>query len=166
MKPRKFCPFCGAANKPMEGTLHRTCSRCGGADYLNPAPAVGVAILDGDRILLSLRAREPKKGQWDLVGGFVDAGETVQQAAHREVLEETGCRVVDLDLRLVAVGDYDGQPTLNFLHVARIEGQPKAADDSAELRWWPVASMPPLAWGHESEFAGSLGHGASRAARA
>jgi ADP-ribose pyrophosphatase YjhB (NUDIX family) len=165
MKPRKFCPFCGAANRPLEGTHHRSCAKCGEADYLNPAPAVGIAILDGDRILLSLRAREPKKGQWDLVGGFVDAGETVEQATRREVQEETGCRVVDLDLRLVAPGDYDGQPTLNFLHVARIQGEPKAADDSAELRWWPLKSMPPIAWGHESEFVRDVVQGASRLAR-
>ena len=52
----------------------------------------------------------------------------------------------------IATGDYDGRPTLNFLAVGRIEGEPKAADDSLELRWWPLDRLPPLAWPHEADF--------------
>lgn len=156
MQPKRFCPFCGQANHAVDGQLHRHCPRCGETDYLNPAPAVGVAALRDGKVLLSLRAREPKKGQWDLVGGFVDAGESVEQAAHREVREETGCTLRDLRLHGTAPGDYAGQPTVNFLHTATLVGEPVASDDSAELRWWPLDKVPPIAWTHEAEFVRSL----------
>lgn len=156
MQPKRFCPFCGQANDPVAGQPHRHCPSCGETDYLNPAPAVCIAALRDGKILLSLRAREPKKGQWDLVGGFVDGQETVEQAAHREVLEETGCTLRDLRLHATAPGDYAGQPTLNFLHTATLVGEPVANDDSAELKWWPLDNVPPIAWTHEAEFVRKL----------
>lgn len=156
MEPRTHCPFCGAKNQPIAGTRHRTCRACGENDYLNPAPAVSVAALRGGKVLLSLRAGPPKEGEWDLVGGFIDAGETVEQALHREVLEETGCTLADVRFAVTATGDYAGQPTLNFMATARLVGTPKASDDSAELRWWPLEEVPPIAWKHEAEFVASL----------
>lgn len=149
---RRFCPFCGKPNRKLSGKLHRRCPACGATDWVNPAPAVGVAVLRGNQVLLSRRAGPPKKGQWDLVGGFLEAAETPDAAAAREVLEETGCRLVDANVDGVAAGDYAGRPTLNFLAVGRIEGEPKAADDSLELRWFPLDRVPPLAWPHEADF--------------
>lgn len=156
MKPRQFCPFCGKANAPVAGTRHRACSACGEHDYLNPAPAVCLAAVRDGKVLLSLRARAPKKGQWDLVGGFVDDGESVDEALHREVREETGCTLRDVVLHETAPGDYDGQPTLNFLHTATLVGEPQADDDSEELRWWPLDQVPPIAWPHEAQFVRNL----------
>lgn len=156
VEPRKFCPFCGKPNRPMPGTKHRTCPECRENDYLNPAPAVSLAAIRDGKVLLSLRAGPPKKGEWDLVGGFVDAGETVEEALRREVLEETGCRLEDVRFEATASGDYAGQPTLNFMATATLVGEPKASDDSAELKWWPLDAVPPIAWEHEAEFVASL----------
>lgn len=136
----------------MRGARHRRCPACGLHDWRNPAPAAGCAVLRGGRVLLSRRARAPKKGQWDLIGGFVEAGETPEQAIRREVLEETGCRLADAAFSHAATGEYDREPTLNFLFTGRVDGEPKAGDDSAELRWWPLDGAPPLAWAHEQEF--------------
>ena len=165
MPARRFCPFCGEPNRKVAGARHRRCPSCGLHDWRNPAPAVGCAILkpssdgDGLRVLLSRRAHPPKKGQWDLVGGFVDAGETPEQAARREVLEETGCRLLDAEMRQAAAGEYDREPTLNFLFTGRLEGEPEARDDSAELRWWSLREVPPIAWRHEAEFVRRLATG-------
>jgi ADP-ribose pyrophosphatase YjhB (NUDIX family) len=126
---------------------------------------VGCAILrpspggEGLEVLLSRRAHPPKKGQWDLVGGFVDAGETPEEAMRREAAEETGCRLLDVEAHGAAAGEYDHEPTLNFLFTGRITGEPKAGDDSAELRWWPLSRVPPLAWPHEAEFVRRLARG-------
>lgn len=151
MPARRFCPFCGKPNRKLRGARHRKCPACGLHDWRNPAPAVGCAILRGDRVLLSRRAGPPKKGQWDLVGGFVEAGETPEEAVRREVEEETGCRLLDVEVQGPAAGEYDREPTLNFLFTGRVEGEPVASDDSAELRWWPLADAPPIAWPHEAE---------------
>ncbi|MEA3202673.1 MAG: hypothetical protein QOI63_339 [Thermoplasmata archaeon] len=150
------CRHCGGRTQAMAGQSHRLCGSCGQVTYVNPAPAVGVACLRGREVLLSLRAREPKARQWDLVGGFVEAGETPEEAIVREAWEETGCTVQDVVLRGIRPGDYAGQPTLNFLATAMLEGEPRAMDDSLELKWWPLDALPPLAWPHEAEFLRNL----------
>ena len=157
MPVRRFCPFCGEPNRKLPAAPHRRCPECGLHDWRNPAPAVGCAILRpapgrrGKEVLLSRRAVPPKKGGWDLVGGFVEVGETPEQAIRREVEEETGCRLLGLQPDGTAAGLYDGEATLNFLFTGRIVGEPEASDDSAELRWWPLGKVPRMAWPHEAE---------------
>jgi 8-oxo-dGTP diphosphatase len=162
VEPRKFCPFCGGRNKPIKGTKHRKCPTCGEADWRNPAPAIGVALLRDGKVLLSRRARAPKQGEWDLVGGFMDGGETPGDTARREVEEETGCKVLALRLHRYATGDYAGMATLNFLFTGELDGEPKASDDSAELKWWPLDAVPPIAWEHEAGFVAGLAKGRAR----
>ncbi len=146
------CRACGGLTKPQKGVLHRKCSACGAMDWMNPAPAVGLASVEQGRVLLSRRAGPPMQGYWDLVGGFMEPGETPDEAVAREVKEETGCLLTDLDVRAVAPGTYDGRPTLNFLATGRLVGTPKAGDDSAELKWHPLDDLPRLAWAHEKAF--------------
>ncbi|MEM3399142.1 MAG: NUDIX hydrolase [Nitrososphaerota archaeon] len=68
-----------------------------------PLPAVGVLILDRSRILLIKRAFQPSAGRWSIPGGVVELGEKVEEAAKREVREEVGIEVYDLEL----LGIYD-----------------------------------------------------------
>ena len=145
-----YCSHCGTPSQAgADG--HRRCPR-GHVDYVNPAPAVGVAIVRAGRVLLCRRARPPKQDMWDLVGGFVDAGETVPEAVRREAREETGLDVTGLRRLHQATGEYaPGQPTLNFLYTAHAEGEARASDDVAELRWFALDDLPELAWPHEAE---------------
>lgn len=155
----------------MKSARHRKCPACELHDWRNPAPAVGCAILRashrgrGGEILLSRRAGPPKKGQWDLVGGFIEAGETPEEAVRREVLEETGCRLSHVEVQGTAAGVYDGEPTLNFLFTGSLTRDPRASDDSAELRWWPLGGVPPIAWTHEARLVRQLGKEAARRRR-
>ncbi|HEX2065431.1 MAG TPA: NUDIX hydrolase [Candidatus Thermoplasmatota archaeon] len=150
------CRHCGGPTEALGGQTHRLCSRCARMTYVNPAPAVGVACLRGREVLLSLRAREPKAQEWDLVGGFMEAGETPQEAIEREVWEETGCTVRDVRVHDVQPGHYAGQPTLNFLATAVLEGEARAMDDSLALKWWPLDALPQVAWPHEAAFLKTL----------
>lgn len=90
----KYCPKCGAAAMRVVGAKLLRCEACGFELYMNPAAAVGGVIADGQgRIVVLIRAEDPGKGQWDLPGGFVDPGETAEEALRREVREEVGLEV-------------------------------------------------------------------------
>lgn len=144
------CTACGQETT-VRPDGHHECTSCSHVDYQNPAPTVGVAILRGDQVLLAQRGIEPKKGEWDLVGGFIEGGETAVQAAARELAEETGMTLRSAELVDVLPGDYAGRPTLNLLHIGQADGEPVAADDVAALEWFPIDALPePLAWPHEA----------------
>ena len=72
------------------GTVRPTCPKCGYVWYRNPVPAAGVVLVEHGRVLLVKRRWDPRAGSWCLPAGFMEAGETPEQTAVREVREETG----------------------------------------------------------------------------
>ncbi|WP_226635427.1 NUDIX hydrolase [Brevundimonas poindexterae] len=115
-----------------------------------PVAAVGVICLRGDEVLLIRRGRPPRLGEWSLPGGRVEPGETVRDAALRELREETG---VEAELGpLVDVVDglfpEDGRHYVLIDFAARwTAGEPVAGDDAAEARFWPVKDIAArVAW--------------------
>jgi ADP-ribose pyrophosphatase YjhB (NUDIX family) len=86
------CSFCGS--RFTDSHLSRKgCDRCGNVTYLNPIPVAVVLIPVGDGIVVIRRNTEPRKGTLTLPGGYIDLGETWQEAARREALEETGIEI-------------------------------------------------------------------------
>jgi 8-oxo-dGTP diphosphatase len=152
-----YCPNCGS---PLQINRHapdaeQKCLCCGTVHYHNSKPTAGALIVAGNRVLLSQRAGEPFRGFWDVPGGFLEAGEDPLEGARREVREETGLEV-DLHGPLATyVGRYGaaGDYTLNLYYRASVtSGEPRPADDVAELRWFPVDELPPnLAFDHERQ---------------
>lgn len=116
----------------------------------NPYPTVDIVIEARGGIVL-VRRRNPPHG-WALPGGFVDYGESVEDAAVREAREETG-----LDVELVALlgvySDPDRDPrfhTMSTVYVGSSAGDPRGGDDAAEARVFPVGELPDdLAFDHE-----------------
>ena len=90
----KFCPHCGSDrfSNPYENRL--LCSQCGFTYYVNPPVSV-VAVLKNpqNEILLTKRKYDPGKGLFDLPGGFVEEGETLEQALIREIEEELNLKI-------------------------------------------------------------------------
>jgi ADP-ribose pyrophosphatase YjhB (NUDIX family) len=93
----RFCPRCGSDGLCARGDKPFVCSGCGFEYYINAAAAVVALIEDPEkRLLLTLRAREPKIGTLDLPGGFVDIHETAEHALVREVREELNLETAGL----------------------------------------------------------------------
>jgi tRNA (cytidine/uridine-2'-O-)-methyltransferase len=95
----RHCPRCGTGpGVSVEGQV-LVCSACGFHFHFNPAVAAGLIVEDArGRVLLLRRAHEPARGSFGFPGGFVDAGESLEEAIAREAREETGLEVEDLAL--------------------------------------------------------------------
>jgi ADP-ribose pyrophosphatase YjhB (NUDIX family) len=96
------CSWCGsrfAAAEPWP----RHCRACGNRSYLNPLPVAVVLTPAADGIVVIRRNIEPAKGTLTLPGGYIDLGETWQEAAHRELLEETGIDIPESAITLYDV---------------------------------------------------------------
>lgn len=94
----KFCSECGAPTELRQpqgdNRIRHVCSACSTVHYQNPKLVVGaIPEWEDGRILLCLRAIEPRYGYWTLPAGFMENGETVAEAAARETLEEANARV-------------------------------------------------------------------------
>ena len=92
-----YCSSCGASVEvripPGDNRPRHVCSACGEVHYQNPKLVVGCIPEWDDRILLCRRAIEPRYGLWTVPAGFMETGETSQQGAARETLEEANARV-------------------------------------------------------------------------
>ena len=149
-KRRQYCPYCSGplTIKPEGDVLRDFCTACRTFFYDNPLPVVS-AIVDSDRkILLVKRGNAPFRGMWCLPTGFAETGETVEEAALRELEEETGIkgkinRLLDVDsLRNRFYGDL---LFLTFV-VDHVGGEASPGDDSAAVRFFPVEKIPRLAF--------------------
>jgi mutator protein MutT len=121
------------------------CPRCGFTYYGNPVPAAVVALVRRGRILLGRRAGPPYAGTWDLPGGFLEAGETPEDALRREVQEELAISLGRLTLLGFYTDRYGprGVPVLTAVYRATPgRGVIRASDDVSEVRWFPLRALP------------------------
>ncbi len=135
----------------MSGNAFVVCPKCGEKieQFKNPAPTADAIIEIGNRIVLVER-KYPPYG-WAIPGGFVEYGETMEQAAVREAKEETS-----LDVTLVGLlGVYSDphrdprQHSISTVFVATAEGEPRAADDARSLGLFNEGNLPePMAFDH------------------
>ena len=107
-----------------------------------PIPSVGVVVCRGDRVLLVLRGQEPSRGKWSIPGGVVEVGETVRDAARREVIEECGLEIEVRDVIDVIdsiVHDEKGKVryhyTLIDLLATYVRGELMVGSDIDDARW-------------------------------
>jgi NAD+ diphosphatase len=95
-RTHRFCGRCGAPTAPVPGERAMGCAQCGLQQYPRVAPAVIMIVHRGDEMLLAQGARFPMK-IFSALAGFVEPGETLEQAVRREVREEVGVTVGDVD---------------------------------------------------------------------
>ena len=139
-------PVCPHCSEPAEEPL--LCDRCGWRWYANPKPAAAVLLErpspDGEpAVLLLLRAMEPGRGAWDLPAGYLDPGESFEQAARREAREEAG-----LEVELLSLAGVYHSPAANAVAVVY---RARAVDAGAEVQ--VDAESSSHAWVRRSEVA-------------
>lgn len=153
-----YCSHCGSDKiylKIPEGdTFPRfICENCNKVYYSNPRIIVGCLPIIGDKILLCKRAIQPQYGLWNLPAGFLENGETAEEGAARETLEETRAKVEILKLHVVFSLPQVNQVYLHFLAQLKSElfGQ---TNESLEVRLLGKDEIP---WAdiafHSSTFA-------------
>ena len=136
----RFCPRCG-----REAEVHYPqrieCPHCGYRAYSNPSPVAAAIPFDAEgRIVLLRRGFDPSQGLWVFPGGFVDLGESVPDAARREVDEELG---MEIELgALVGVYSRADDRVVLIVYRARALTAPGTSPEAPEVATFAPAEIP------------------------
>ncbi len=143
----RFCANCGAATEPRDGGHERICPSCGAHHFPRTDPVVIVRVSDGaDALLLGRQARWPE-GRFSLLAGYVEPGETLEEAVRREVLEEAGVALGSVTYVASQPWPFPSSLMLGFSAVAE-RGDPTPGDDElAEVGWFERAELEAAARG-------------------
>lgn len=147
----KYCPFCATllVEKLISYTRRPTCPQCSFTFFLEPKVVTVVVIEHEGKILLGRRNMNPAKGMWSFFGGYVDRGEKVEEAAIREVKEETN---LDVQLEeLIGLYSERGNPHILVVYrasvlnndVSNLAAQP---EEMRELAFFTLEDRPELAF--------------------
>jgi len=144
-----FCPVCGSSKFVKETYKSHHCMDCGFEMFINSAASVVAIILHEGKILVTRRAFEPRKGELDLPGGFVDMGESLEEALIREMKEETMLEIETYKWLFSFPNKYLYSgievPTTDNFFLCTVSDmqvlQPR--DDVAELIWIPLKELKP-----------------------
>jgi ADP-ribose pyrophosphatase YjhB (NUDIX family) len=139
-----YCPYCGetVGERTVEGVATPHCPDCEVTFFEEQLVSARATVVDGDSVLLVERGRGDDVGVWATPGGFVDPGETLPEAAARELHEETSLRVEPAALELVGTGriafeDGNSQVFVNFAAPrSATAGTVESGDDAADARFW------------------------------
>jgi NAD+ diphosphatase len=139
----RFCANCGAPTEPRDGGHERVCPACGAHHFPRTDPVVIVRVTDGaDGLLLGRQARWPE-GRFSLLAGFVEPGETLEEAVRREVLEESGVRLDSVEYVASQPWPFPSSLMLGFTALAE-RGDPRP-DERAARGEGPLLLAPPYA---------------------
>jgi len=133
MGERLVCPHCGRAQDRFD----------------QPRLTVDAVVHDARGGVLLIERRNPPPG-WALPGGFVDAGETVEEAVVRELREETGLTATRVEQfhTYSAPGRDPRHPTVSIVFLVEAVGEPRAGDDAGQAAFFGPGRLPPLAFDH------------------
>lgn len=139
----KYCPKCSSSEFQHSGSRSLKCRNCGFHFFINSSAAVAALVTnDSGKLMMVKRGVEPDYGKLDLPGGFVDPGETAENAITRELLEELGLKVKHLDYFGSATNEYvfSGYSVFTLDLAFKIEAESLQAlnpmDDILEFRFY------------------------------
>jgi len=142
MRTHQYCGQCGAKTERVEWEMAMHCHRCQHRSYPRVSPCIIVAIHNNEQILLAKGVRHKEANMYSTLAGFVESGESLEEAVHREVYEEVGVKVKNLryfhsqpwpfphSLMVGFIAEYDG---------GDIRCQENEIDDA---QWFDVDDLP------------------------
>ena len=140
-----FCSNCGHkisfGNIPNDTIPRFHCENCQMIHYQNPNIVTGCLPIWEDKVLLCRRAIEPRKGFWNVPGGYLENGETVEEGAMREVWEEALAKVEITSLHLIYDIPQINQVYMHFLGNL-IDGKFGIGEESTEVKLFDEAEIP------------------------
>jgi len=144
------CPYCGneLGKKKEEGRERLYCGSCERFIWRNPSPVAAVIAYDEDgRVLLVKRGIEPGKGKWSIPAGFLEVEESANEAAVRELEEETGLKAAKDDLEYVHNMNFERFPkqyllaTIFSVKISKLEGFLEAGSDAEDAKLWNLQEL-------------------------
>lgn len=139
----QYCGRCGSLTQDLSGERAKVCPKCNFISYPRICPAVITAVTRGDKLLLA-HARHFKEGMYSLIAGFVEAGETLEEAVRREIMEEVGLKVKNIRYLGSQPWPFPNSMMLGFT-AEYAEGE--IAVDGMEItdaNWYDTGSLPGL----------------------
>ena len=146
-----YCARCGHALvvEELHGRPRPRCPSCGHIVFLEPKLAAVVLVPIDGKLVLVRRANEPALGEWSFPSGYVDRGEAVEDAAAREVREETGLEVEVT--RLLGIYSRADDPVVLAAYAAEVVGGVlQAGDEVSDIDLFDPDALPPLPFFHDA----------------
>lgn len=147
----RFCARCGEGllDSMVEDRPRQVCPSCGTIAYRNPLPVASAAVVNEQReVLVVKRRQDPHRGEWCLPIGFAELGETIAEAAQRELREEAGIEARVLRLLDVTSeeSDFYGDLLIVTYEAEKTGGMEVPGSDAEEAAYLPVEALPALAF--------------------
>jgi ADP-ribose pyrophosphatase YjhB (NUDIX family) len=146
----KHCPRCGEQSSEREDNAPLLCDFCGFTFFFNPCvAAAAIALRDDDKALFIQRAKDPAKGKLAIPGGFIDIGETAEEALRREFKEEVNVELDHIQYLSAHPNNYAFRdvtyPVLDFFFTANIVNADNASalDDVDDFLWLDPHDVDP-----------------------
>ena len=141
-RTHKYCGQCGSTMQQVNWEMAMQCHNCGHRCYPRISPCIIVAIRDDDRLLLAMGRAHQSRQMYSTLAGFVESGESLEQTVDREVFEEVGVKVKNLE--------YFGSQPWPFPHslmigfLAEYAGGDICIDDDeiVDANWYEIDSLP------------------------
>jgi NAD+ diphosphatase len=135
----RFCGGCGHALSLAKAGWVARCAGCGLEHHPRTDPAVIVAVTDGERLLLGRQSTWPEK-RWSVLAGFVEPGESLEQAIAREVMEEAGVPVIESRYAASQPWPFPMAMMIGF-HATGLPVEPVVSDELEEVRWFSLPAL-------------------------
>ena len=140
-KNHRFCGACGQPTTEAEADHALQCLPCNISLYPRISPCIIVVVMDGERCLLGRQASWPE-GRYSALAGFLEAGESAEQALHREVFEETGVHIENIRYLGSQAWPFPGQLMLGFMADAKTTAIVIDDDELSDARWFHYSELP------------------------